>query len=78
VESLLTNIEHRTPNSPKASKHLSASGRSNVELGIEILIAGIYDMVKGTRGIYNMNLNLSFFFTFLANMNIDFKYARNN
>ncbi len=26
----------------------------------------------------NTNLNLSFFFTFLANMNINFKYARNN
>jgi len=25
------NIEHRTSNSPKASKHLSASGGSNVE-----------------------------------------------
>jgi len=25
------NIEHRTSNSPEASKHLSASGRSNVE-----------------------------------------------
>ena len=25
------NVEHRTPNSPQASKHLSASGRSNVE-----------------------------------------------
>jgi len=26
------NIEHSTPNSPKASKHLSASGGSNVEI----------------------------------------------
>ena len=33
AEGLLTkmNIEHRTSNSPEASKHLSASGGSNVE-----------------------------------------------
>jgi hypothetical protein len=33
VEGLLKkmNIEHRTSNSPQASKHLSASGGSNVE-----------------------------------------------
>ena len=34
------NIQHRMSNSPQASKHLSASGGSNVECETEIAIQG--------------------------------------